>query len=246
MCEHHLLLTNTFFRLQMRQKATWVHPRYCSEARSTGRAGDKGDPRRQRMDGSPPRHHQDEVSSATTQKTPGNKLANRLANLPVAKADISVANHWCQLRDTIQSTALDVLGHALRQLQDWFDDNGAAINALLVEKNQLHKAYINRPTAANKTAFYRTEELLRSHHGCLRISRADDGGEMVSPKRQAESHQAIIETLRHTGKTSLNVIPDGKGNTSVASLCLWPVAPEVGVAGTHLLQLTPVQIIGSR
>ncbi|VDM06562.1 unnamed protein product [Schistocephalus solidus] len=82
-----------------------------------------------------------------------NELANRLANLPVADADTFVENRWCQLRDTIQSTALDVLGRVRRQHQDWFDDNDAAINALLVEKNQLHKAYINRPTAANKTAF---------------------------------------------------------------------------------------------
>ncbi|VDM04140.1 unnamed protein product [Schistocephalus solidus] len=85
-----------------------------------------------------------------------NELANRLANLPVANADISVENRWCQLRDTIQSTALDVLGRERRQHQDWFDDNDAAINTLLVKKNQLHKAYINRPTAANKTAFYQT------------------------------------------------------------------------------------------
>ncbi|VDM02154.1 unnamed protein product [Schistocephalus solidus] len=86
-------------------------------------------------------------------------MANRLANLPVTHADISGENRWCQLRDTIQSTALDDLGRARRQHQDWFDDNDAAINALLVEKKQLHKAYIDRPTAANKTAFYRSGRL---------------------------------------------------------------------------------------
>ncbi|VDL96528.1 unnamed protein product [Schistocephalus solidus] len=84
-----------------------------------------------------------------------NELANRLANLPVADADISVENRWCQLRDTIQSTALDVLGRARFQHQDWFNDNDAAINALLVENNQLHKAYIDCPTGANKRASYR-------------------------------------------------------------------------------------------
>ncbi|VDL91990.1 unnamed protein product [Schistocephalus solidus] len=67
---------------------------------------------------------------------------------------------------------------------------------------------------------------------------ADDGGELVSPKRQAEAHQAIIATLRQTAQTSHDVIPDGKVDTSVASLCLWSAAPEEGVAGTHLLQLT--------
>ncbi|VDM05836.1 unnamed protein product [Schistocephalus solidus] len=65
----------------------------------------------------------------------------------------------------------------------------------------------------------------------------DDGDELVSPKRRAEVHQPIIDTLRQTGQTSHNVVPDGKSDTSVASLCLWLAAPE-GVASTHLLQLT--------
>ncbi|VDL95247.1 unnamed protein product [Schistocephalus solidus] len=67
---------------------------------------------------------------------------------------------------------------------------------------------------------------------------ADDGGELVSPKRQAEAHQVIIDTLQQTGQTSHDVIPDGKGDSSIASLCLWPASPEEGVAGTHLIQLS--------
>ncbi|VDL93131.1 unnamed protein product [Schistocephalus solidus] len=94
-----------------------------------------------------------------------NELANRLANLPVADADNSVENRWCQLGDIIQSTALDVLGRARRQHQDWFNDNDAAINALLVQKNQLHKAYIDRLTAANKTTFYRMTNGVKQ--GCI-------------------------------------------------------------------------------
>nr|VZI41450.1 unnamed protein product [Spirometra erinaceieuropaei] len=66
-----------------------------------------------------------------------NELAQRLDNLPIAAADdaaatenASVENRWCQLRDTVQSTALAVLGRAPRQHQDWFDDNDAAIERL--------------------------------------------------------------------------------------------------------------------
>ncbi|VDM00146.1 unnamed protein product [Schistocephalus solidus] len=43
-----------------------------------------------------------------------NELANRLANLSVVDADTSVESRWCQLKDTVQSTALDVLGRARR------------------------------------------------------------------------------------------------------------------------------------
>nr|VZI09500.1 unnamed protein product [Spirometra erinaceieuropaei] len=78
-------------------------------------------------------------------------------NLPIAApaADAAadenacIKNRWCQLRDTVQSTALAVLGHARLQHQDWFDDNDA-------KKNRLHKAYVDHPTEDNKAAFYRS------------------------------------------------------------------------------------------
>nr|VZI08883.1 unnamed protein product [Spirometra erinaceieuropaei] len=50
-----------------------------------------------------------------------NELVQRLDNLPVAAAaddNTSVENRWCQLRDTVQSTPLAVLGRARRQHQD--------------------------------------------------------------------------------------------------------------------------------
>nr|VZI13884.1 unnamed protein product [Spirometra erinaceieuropaei] len=93
---------------------------------------------------------------------PGNELAQRLSNLPVAAAadeNASAENRWCQLQQTVQSTALTVLGHALRKRQDWFDDNDSAINNLLVKKNRLHKAYVDRPTDDIKAAFCRSRSL---------------------------------------------------------------------------------------
>uniref|UniRef100_A0A183SIT2 Enkurin domain-containing protein n=1 Tax=Schistocephalus solidus TaxID=70667 RepID=A0A183SIT2_SCHSO len=42
-----------------------------------------------------------------------------------------------------------------------FDENDAAIKTLLTEKNRLRKAYVNRPTAANKTVFYRSHRLVQ-------------------------------------------------------------------------------------
>nr|VZI35331.1 unnamed protein product [Spirometra erinaceieuropaei] len=97
-----------------------------------------------------------------------NELAQRLDNLPIAAAaddaaaeNASVENRWYQLRDTVQSTALAVLGRAPRQHQDWFDDNDAAIRNLLAEKNRLHKAYVEHPTEGNKAAFYRSRRQLQ-------------------------------------------------------------------------------------
>ncbi|BHF85126.1 hypothetical protein SprV_1002828500 [Sparganum proliferum] len=79
----------------------------------------------------------------------------------VAAENASVEDRWCQLWDTIQSTALDVLGRARRQHHDWFDDNDAAISNLLAEKNHLLKAYLDHSNADNKAAFYRSRRQLQ-------------------------------------------------------------------------------------
>nr|VZI48151.1 unnamed protein product [Spirometra erinaceieuropaei] len=97
------------------------------------------------------------------------ELAQRLDNLPIAAATddataaetVPVENRWCQLRDTVQSTALAVLGRAPRQHQDWFEDNDAAIRNLLAEKNRLHKAYVDHPADATKAALYRSRRQLQ-------------------------------------------------------------------------------------
>nr|VZI05690.1 unnamed protein product [Spirometra erinaceieuropaei] len=141
--EHRLILTNTFFCLPEREKATWRHPR------------------------SRQWHLLDYVLVRRRDSgTCCNELAQRLDNLIIAAdaaaaENASVENRWCQLRDTVQSTALAVLGRAPRQHQDWFDDNDAAIKNLLAEKNRLHKAYVDHPTEDNKAAFYRSRRQLQ-------------------------------------------------------------------------------------
>ncbi|VDL91911.1 unnamed protein product [Schistocephalus solidus] len=78
-----------------------------------------------------------------------------------SRAMLSVGVEINRLKDTIQSAALDVPDRTRCQHQDWFDDNDAAINGLLVEKNKLHKAHVDRPTATNKTVFYRSRRLVQ-------------------------------------------------------------------------------------
>ncbi|BHF58503.1 hypothetical protein SprV_0100145500 [Sparganum proliferum] len=62
--------------------------------------------------------------------------------------------------------------------------------------------------------------------GHIRGVDADDGGEIASPERQAEAHQAIAGPLRQTGQSSHNVVPKGKGDARVLSLCPEETAPE--------------------
>nr|VZI01100.1 unnamed protein product [Spirometra erinaceieuropaei] len=173
--EHRLILTNTFFCLPEREEATWRHPRsrqwrlldYVLVRRRDQRdvlvtkaiAGADGWT-----------DHRLVISKMRIRLQPRRRpQAQRLDNLPIAAAaddaaaaeKTSVENRWCQLRDTVQSTELAVLGRAPRQHQDWFDDNEAAIRNLLAEKNRLHKAYIDHPTDDNRAAFYRCRRHLQ-------------------------------------------------------------------------------------
>ncbi|BHF85106.1 hypothetical protein SprV_1002826400 [Sparganum proliferum] len=207
--EHRLILTNTFFCLSEREKATWRHPRsrqwhlldYVLVRRRDQRdvlvtkaiAGADGwtdhrlviskmrirlQPRRRPQGKRPPGKLNVALLSLPAHHLHfSNELGQRLDNLHIAAADdaaddddaaaaaaaenASVENRWCQLRDTVQSTALAVLGRAPRQHQDWFDDNDAVISNLLTEKNRLHKAYVDHPTANNKAAFYRCRRHLQ-------------------------------------------------------------------------------------
>ncbi|BHF64153.1 hypothetical protein SprV_0200715200 [Sparganum proliferum] len=180
--EHRFILTN-IFRLPEREKATWRHPRsrqwhlldYVLVRRRDQRdvlvtkaiAGANGwtdhrlviskmcirlQPCRNPQGKRPP--------------PPRHELAQRLDNLPVAAAaataeNASVENRWCQLRDTVQLTALAVLGRARHQHQDWFDNNDAAISNLLVGKNRPHKAYVDHQIDDNRAAFYHNRRLLQ-------------------------------------------------------------------------------------
>nr|VZI46790.1 unnamed protein product [Spirometra erinaceieuropaei] len=195
--EHRFILTNTFFCLPQREKATWRHPRtrqwhlldYVLLRRRDQRdvlvtkaiAGADGwtdhrlivskmrirlQPRRRPQGKRPPGKLNVALLSLPAHHLHfSNELDQRLDNLPIADAaaaeNASVENRWCQLRDTVQSTALAVLGRARRQHQDWFDDNDADIRNLLAEKNRLHKADVDHPTDATKAAFYRSRRQLQ-------------------------------------------------------------------------------------
>ncbi|VDL93988.1 unnamed protein product [Schistocephalus solidus] len=69
-----------------------------------------------------------------------NQITEKLEDLHAPDDNATVEARWCQRRNFIQSTTLEVLGRACRQYQDWFDDNDANISNSLAEKNGLHKA----------------------------------------------------------------------------------------------------------
>nr|VZI50654.1 unnamed protein product [Spirometra erinaceieuropaei] len=144
--EHCLILTKTFFGLSEREKATWRHPwsrqwQLLDYVLVRRRDGDRGNEQAQRLDKIP--------------------IADAADDEATIAENASMENRSCQLRNTVQATTLAVLGLALRQRQDWFDDNDAAIRNLLAEKNRLQKAYVCHPTDDNKAAFSRRRRQLQ-------------------------------------------------------------------------------------
>ncbi|VDM06304.1 unnamed protein product, partial [Schistocephalus solidus] len=84
-----------------------------------------------------------------------------MENLHAPAENAAVETRWCQLRNVIQSTALEVLGRVCRQHQDWFDGNDADISNLLAEKNGLHKVHMDLRTDTTKAAFFRCRRLVQ-------------------------------------------------------------------------------------
>nr|VZI51255.1 unnamed protein product [Spirometra erinaceieuropaei] len=135
--EHRLTLTNTFFCLPVREKATWRHPRsrqwHLLDYVLVRRRDQRDVPVTKAIAG---------ADGWTDHRLVISKMRIRLQP---------------RRRPQVQSTALAVLGRAPRQHQDWFDDNDAAIRYPLAEKNPLHQAYVDHSTDATKAAFYAEE-----------------------------------------------------------------------------------------
>ncbi|VDL94801.1 unnamed protein product [Schistocephalus solidus] len=89
-----------------------------------------------------------------------NQITQKLENLHAPDNNSTVKTRWCKLRNVIQSTTLEVLGHTRHQHKDWFDDDDPDISNLVAEKKGIHKAYIDLRTDATKTAFFRCHFLV--------------------------------------------------------------------------------------
>ncbi|VDL92677.1 unnamed protein product [Schistocephalus solidus] len=123
-----------------------------------------------------------------------------------------------RMRNVIQSSALEVLGHVRRQHQDWFDHNDADIHSLLMEKNRLHKAYMDIRTDATKAAFFRCRRLVQQ-----RLCEMQDAL-MV---RRAEEIQGYVDC--NEMKNFLKAIK------AIYGPCIKGTAPSLSSNGTTLL-----------
>ncbi|VDM02826.1 unnamed protein product [Schistocephalus solidus] len=132
-----------------------------------------------------------------------NQLTQKLGDLHAPDDNATVETRWCQLRNIIQSTTLEVLGHARYQHQDRFDDNDTNISNLLAEKNQLPKAYRDFRADDNKAAYFKCRGHARNGRGrcrtpvtygpCIEETApllSSDGTTLLAEKSQIMKHWA--------------------------------------------------------
>ena len=161
---HGLAITNTMFRLPTRNKTSWMHPRSKHQHLIDYiivRAKDRQDVRVTKAMCSADCWTDHRLIISTTKlhiqpmrRPQGQKVAKRLntnkLKLPSVQQELATTlerqlneatgNDWDSLKTTVHSAALQVLGLATRNHQDWFDEN-VVIQTLMEEKRKLHRAH---------------------------------------------------------------------------------------------------------
>jgi len=178
--EHELLITNTMFRLPLRNRTSWMHPRskhWHLIDYVIVRKKDRQDVRiTKSMCGAecwtdhrliitklsfhiqPKRRPQGvkapkrlNISKLRDNSTKQSFIDTLDERLESLTIDSKdVERNWCTLRDMVYNTALETLGPSTRQHKDWFDENCSEIQQLLDEKHRAHKAVLSDPSSMSK------------------------------------------------------------------------------------------------
>ncbi|VDL91681.1 unnamed protein product [Schistocephalus solidus] len=169
------------------------------KARPAERTGDKGNPRRRRMDGSLPRHLEDEAWFSATQETP-----MTWSNPPL----------WMSSVTHVVNTRTGSM--ALTQP-----------STMLAEENQLHKTYVDCPIDANKTIFYQSHRLVQQRLWVMLDAwmarnaeeiQCADGTTLISektriPKRWAENFRSVLNRPSTISNAAIDRLPQMETNT---------------------------------
>ena len=181
--EHDLTVTNTLFRLPLRQKTTWRHPRskhwhtldyvltrkrdikdVCITRSMPGADDCWTDHRlllsRLRMNiRVPPRHP---TSSRLQRRFDCHKLKepmwiSRFQEAVTAHLDTcppsSVNENWISLRYALTTAAVETIGFSKRKKQDWFAENEATITSIIEAKRKARLDMESHATRSNMLKF---------------------------------------------------------------------------------------------
>ncbi|VDL91438.1 unnamed protein product [Schistocephalus solidus] len=149
-----------------------------------------------------------------------NQINEKLENLHSPDNSVTVKVPWCQLRNVIQSTTLEVVGRARCQHKVCFHDTDADNSNLLDEKNGLHKAYMDFRTDATKSAFFRclglAQQRLREIQDTRMIRKTDEfQGKITILKRWAEYFRNFHTCLSAISNVAIDRLPQVDTNNAL-------------------------------
>ena len=227
--EHKLLITNTVFRLQTRNKTSWMHPRskhWHLTDYVIVRRKDRQDVRvtktvcgadcwidhrlvvsKLNLRIQPARHQQGKIvpKRLDVSKLKQDSKRQAFINDKCSRLDAmelrsdDPEDNWTVFKDTIHSSAMDSLGPVSRRHQDWFDEHDKEIQGLLEEKQQKHKAYLS------DTAPYPIRRHIQIYARQARL------GSEICKKRKRKVHgvpqsqtAALLDTKRKRKRKPIN------------------------------------------
>ncbi|BHF72399.1 hypothetical protein SprV_0401546400 [Sparganum proliferum] len=162
------------------------------EAIPPRRTVDIGDLPCQRPDGPPPLQLQDEVAepnlqAITSQTTIGSHLTTSLEEMQNFDDNATVERKCDQIRRVTHSFALNVLGFASCQHQDWFDSKDEEVGDPFSENNRLLPVYADHKTDTNEATYfhYNSSNHVRgaNEHSAHGSAPSDIFGHNVLPKQ---------------------------------------------------------------
>jgi len=183
--EHNLVITNTIFRQQNRNKASWQHPRskhwhlidfIIVRKRDQGEviitkavtAADEcwTDHRLissvMKLKLKPKRRSQNKQQlnkkynvGKLQDPKTAQKLEQKLLQTLPVQTDPDPGQHWEQFKSAVKEVCDEVLGHKKKKHQDWFDENNEELQQLTDKKRQTYQQLQNNPNSPNLQANYK-------------------------------------------------------------------------------------------
>ena len=224
--EHSLLITNTVFRLPHRNRTSWMHPRskhwHLIDYVITRRRDRQDVLITKSMCGADCyTDHKLIVSKLSLRILPkrrpqGQKVAKKV-NIAKLKSgpskdkfveelnkglkDINSSptdpeENWKNLKNVLQTTAIETLGPVKKKHHDWFDENDPEIQSLLDNKHKLHLVYLNEKSQANKDRYNNARHSLETRLNEMRNTWLCEKTEEIEQASEQHDSKRLYSALK--------------------------------------------------
>lgn len=226
--EHSLVITNTLFKHKEAHNNTWMHPRSkhwhlldyiivrqrdMKEVRDTRamRGADCGTDhvmlrskmmvkrrlQHKKSGTRPPRKLDTMLLADQVKKTKlSEEMDRNLQDWDAENGDLE--ENWIKLKDTVYSTASNVLGKQSRKHQDWFDEHDKHLSWLIEERNKARQALLLCNTRSKKKAYSKAQSKVQRYTRDMKTRWWEEKAEELLTASDRRDMKAFYTGLRET------------------------------------------------